>query len=91
MWQLVTIVLTDSLKKLLIETASQLFGAAKHKFMASTIQGLGLGGQRLAQSELGGNRDTIRKGLRELESGITCFDNMSAKGRYKAEEHLPNL
>jgi hypothetical protein len=85
------IVLTDSLKKLLIETASQLFGAAKRKFMAQTVQGLGLGGQRLAQSELGWNRDTIRKGTRELESGITCFDNMSAKGRYKAEEHLPNL
>ncbi|MDZ7960809.1 MAG: hypothetical protein RMY34_23500 [Aulosira sp. DedQUE10] len=38
------IVLTDSLKKLLIETASQLKGAAKRKFMASTVQGLGLGG-----------------------------------------------
>ncbi|WP_230967588.1 hypothetical protein [Nostoc commune] len=54
------IVLTDSLKKLLIETAFQLKGAAKHKFMAQTVQGLGLGGQRLAQSELGWNRDTIR-------------------------------
>ncbi|QFS50061.1 Transposase [Nostoc sphaeroides CCNUC1] len=90
-WQLVAIVLTDSLKKLLIETASQLFGAAKRKFMASTVQGLGLGGQRLAESELGWNRDTIRKGIRELESGITCVDNMSGKGRYKAEEHFPNL
>ncbi len=54
------IVLTDSLKKLLIQTASQLKGAAKRKFMAQTVQGLGLGGQRLAQSELGWNRDTIR-------------------------------
>lgn len=85
------IVLTDSLKKLLIETAFQLKGAAKRKFMAQTVRGLGLGGQRLAQSELGWNRDTIRKGMRELESGIICVDNMSAKGRYKAEEHLPNL
>jgi Rhodopirellula transposase DDE domain len=90
-WQLVTIVLTDSLKKLLIETASQLKGASKRKFMAQTVQGLGLGGQRLAQSELGWNRDTIRKGTRELKSGIICVDNMSGKGRYKAEVHLPNL
>ncbi|MBC6435217.1 hypothetical protein FM036_36060 [Nostoc sp. HG1] len=37
-----TIVLTDSLKKLLIETASQLKGAAKRKFMAQTVQGLGV-------------------------------------------------
>ncbi len=86
-----TIVLTDSLKKLFIETASQLKGAEKRRFMASTVQSLGLGGQRLAQSELGWNRDTIRKGTRELKSGITCVDNMSGKGRYKAEEHLPNL
>lgn len=85
------IVLTDSLKKLLIETAFELKGAAKRKFMAQTVRGLGLGGQRVAQSELGWNRDTIRKGMRELESGITCIDNMSGKGRYKAEEHLPNL
>ncbi|MEH2007360.1 MAG: ISAzo13 family transposase, partial [Nostoc sp.] len=44
-------VLTDSLKKLLIETAFQLKGSAKRKFMAQTVQGLGLGGQRLASSK----------------------------------------
>jgi hypothetical protein len=87
----VSIVLTDSLKKLLIETAFQLKGAAKRKFMAETVQGLGYGGQRLAASELGWNRDTIRKGIKELTTGITCVDNQSAKGRKKAELHLPNL
>ncbi|MBD2365095.1 ISAzo13 family transposase [Anabaena minutissima FACHB-250] len=84
-------VLTSSLKQLLKQTASQLKGAAKRKFIASTAQGFGLGGQRLAESELGWNRGTIRKGMKELTSGITCVDNMSAKGRYKAELHLPNL
>jgi hypothetical protein len=87
----VSIVLTESLKKLLIETAFQLTGAAKRKFMAQTVTQLGRGGQRLAQRELGWNRDTIRKGIKELTSGITCIDNMSGKGRHKAEEHLPNL
>lgn len=87
----VSIVLTSSLKQLLKQTASQLKGAAKRRFLASTVQGLGLGGQRLAESELGWNRGTIRKGMKELKSGITCVDNYSAKGRYKAESHLPNL
>jgi uncharacterized membrane protein YccC len=87
----VSIVLTSSLKQLLKQTASQLKGAAKRKFIASTVQGLGVGGQRLAESELGWNRGTIRKGMKELTSGVTCIDNMSAKGRYKAELHLPNL
>lgn len=52
---------------------------------------LGYGGQLLAQKELGWDRNTIRKGIKELTSGITCVDNYSAKGRYKAEEHLPHL
>lgn len=37
------------------------------------------------------NRDTIRKGIKELTSGITCVDNYSGKGRKKAEEHLTTL
>ena len=72
MWQSVSIVLTDSLKKLLIETAFQLKGSAKRKFMAQTVQGFGLGGQRLAASELGWNRDTIRKGAKGRKK--TCRD-----------------
>jgi hypothetical protein len=87
----VSIVLTDSLKKLLIETAFGLHGAAKRKFMAQTVVKLGFGGQRLAQRELAWNRDTIRKGIKELTSGITCVDNYSGKGRKKAEEHLITL
>lgn len=87
----VSIVLTDSLKKLLKQTAVQLKGTAKRKFIASTVLFLGLGGQRLAESELGWNRGTIRKGIRELNSGIICVDNYSARGRKKVEEHQPSL
>lgn len=86
-----TIVLTDSLKKLLTETVFELKGAAKRKFMAKTVSELGRGGQRLVERELGWNRSSIRKGIKELKSGITCVENYSARGRYKAEEHLPNL
>ncbi len=87
----VSIELTDSLKNLLKETVLQLKGPARRKFMAQTVLELGYGGQSLAAKELGWNRTTIRKGIKELKSGITCVDNNSAKGRKKAEEHLPNL
>ena len=87
----VSIELTDSLKNLLRETVLQLKGAARRRFMAQTVLELGYGGQSLAEQELGWNRKTIRKGIRELKSGITCIDNHSAKGRKKSEEHLPNL
>jgi len=52
---------------------------------------LGKGGQRRAEAELGGDRGTIRKGSRELESGFECYDNFAGRGRKAAEEHLPNL
>ena len=86
-----SIELTDSLKNLLRDTVVQLKGSAKRRFMAQTVLELGYGGQSLAEKELGWNRGTIRKGIRELKSGITCLDNYSAKGRKKAEEHLPYL
>jgi hypothetical protein len=59
--------------------------------MAQTVKLLGHGGQVRAEKELGWDRGVIRKGIKELESGITCIDNFSARGRYRAEKHLPNL
>jgi hypothetical protein len=83
--------LTDLLKKLLKETAQQLKGAEKRKFMAQTVMALGHGGQSLAERELGWNRVTISKGIKELTTNITCVDNYRSRGRYKAEIKLPNL
>ncbi|MGA9351992.1 MAG: ISAzo13 family transposase [Anaerolineae bacterium] len=58
--------------------------------MAKVVEALGTGGQRQAERELGWNRGTIRKGQGELENG-PISDNLSARGRKKAEDHLPNL
>jgi hypothetical protein len=60
-------------------------------FMARTVNELGAGGQRRAAHELHWGRMTIRKGLRELESGLTCVDAFALRGRKRAEDHLPNL
>jgi hypothetical protein len=83
--------LTDSLKALLIDTAKQLKGSARRIFMARAVKELGPGGQRRAEGELGWNRVTIRKGTHEVESGFACIDAYSARGRKRAEDHLPNL
>jgi Rhodopirellula transposase DDE domain len=85
------VILTDRLKSLFLETAQALQGSARRLFMARTVQELGTGGQRLAQRELGWNRETIRKGTHELRSGITCCDAFSRRGRKPAEAHLPHL
>lgn len=83
--------LTDSLKSLLVETASNLKSYQRRRFMAQTVKELGKGGQRLAERELGWNRDLIRKGTREVESGIICLDAFQARGRKPVETRLPNL
>src|SRR5262244_2788598 len=83
--------LTDTLKALFIETAQTLKGSARRLFMARTVKELGVGGQRRAERELGWNRETIRKGTHELETGLICLDNFAARGRKKVEAHLPNL
>lgn len=83
--------LTTSLKELFIDAAKSLKGSARRVFMAGTVKELGEGGQRRAERELGWNRVTIRKGKHELESGFVCIDAYSARGRKRAEDHLPNM
>jgi hypothetical protein len=83
--------LTDALKSLFVDTANALQGSTRRLFMARTTKELGPGGQRRAERELGWNRVTIRKGLRELESGFTCLEAFALRGRKRAEEHLPHL
>ena len=74
----------------LVETADSFHGAQRRRFMAQTVEALDLS-QRQAALLLGWARDTVRKGLHELHSGITCLDNFSARGRKPVEAHLPHL
>jgi hypothetical protein len=83
--------LTDSLKTLCMETAQSLTGSARRLFMARTVKELGPGGQRCAERERGWNRGPLRKGTHELHSGFTCLDALAARGRKRAEDHLPHL
>jgi len=83
--------ITDSLKQIFKDTATELTGAARRLFMAKVVKQLGSGGQSQAAQELGWNRGTIRKGLHELDRGITCIDNYTGRGRRSCETHLPHL
>lgn len=78
-------------KHLHLETIKALRGPAKRLYMARVAQTLGRGGPVLLQRELGWSRATISKGTRELQSGITCVDAYTARGRRRAEAQLPNL
>ena len=75
----------------LIDTAQTLKGNQRRLFMAKTVKAIGRGGQRWAQRYLGWCRETIRKGMHELRTGMTCVDAFSCRRRKTAEEHLPGL
>jgi hypothetical protein len=59
--------------------------------MAEVVKGLGVGGQTLAEREMGWNRRTIRKGTKELESGQPIVDGFASSGRKRIEAKLPNI
>jgi hypothetical protein len=76
---------------LLIAAAKALKGSHRRLFMAKAVSAMGRGGQVWAEAHLGWNRETIRKGMHELRTGMTCVDAFSARRRKPAEEHLPRL
>lgn len=82
---------SEAEKEMYIETAKQLKGQARRVYMARVVKALGRGGQLFASQEFGWDRNTIRKGRRELETGFICYDNYAARGRKRAEERLPHL
>ncbi|MDQ7084345.1 MAG: hypothetical protein Q9M36_05210 [Sulfurovum sp.] len=59
--------------------------------MARVVKALGYGGQYYVEKEFHWNRETLKKGKQELESGEAIIDNFSGRGKKRIEEKLPNL
>ena len=76
---------------LLIDAAKALKASQRRLFMAKTVEAMGRGGQVWAEAHRGWNRETIRKGMHELRTGMTCVDAFHCRRRKPAEEHLPRL
>ena len=82
--------LNRHLRQAYIDTAKALKGRERRIFMAQITIALGEGGQRQAQDELGWNRGTIRKGIRELR-GEEIEEKTYLRGRKSIETHFPML
>lgn len=83
--------LTEEVKCIIRKGVELLKGSPRRMFKASVVVQLGRGGQRLAEKELGWNRNVVHKGLHELKSGIVCVDAFNARGRKRLEERNPCL
>ncbi len=83
--------ISEAQKRLYQDTARALKGHERRVFMARVVQSLGRGGQRQAERELGWDRAVIRRGTHELDSGMRWIEAYGARGRKRAEDHLPRL
>lgn len=83
--------LTPELRVVILAADKELKGAARRRFMAQVVRELGPGGQRRAETSLGWDRGTIRKGEHELRSGVECLDGRAGNKRKDVDDRLPEL
>ncbi len=83
--------LPETIKIAIKNTANKLSGAKRRGFIAEVTLELLNGNARKAEREFGWGRQTVQKGIRELETQIECIDNYGARGNRRTEEKLPGL
>ena len=83
--------LTEKITATFKDAAQKLTGPARRAFIAKVTQDYFAGSARKVESYLGWSRQTVYKGLKELETGFLCIDNYAARGRKKTEEKLSTL
>lgn len=83
--------LVDCYEALLQTAANRLTGHQRRLFLAEVALKLCDGNVRQAERRFGWGRDTIAKGLQELQQGIRCVENFVARGRPRREEQHPQL
>jgi hypothetical protein len=83
--------ISDAVKSIIKNTAKKLRGVQKREFIAEVTLELLEGNARKAEREFGWGRDTVKKGIRELETRIRCIDNYAARGNKRTEEKFPRV
>jgi hypothetical protein len=78
-------------KNIFKEAVKKLKSSDRRIILAQVANKLKRGGQIKVAKEFNIGRDTLRKGLKELETGIKCVDAFNMRGRKKTEYKLPNL
>lgn len=78
--------MTGELKAVIKDAAKRLTGYKRRLYQAEITQEYFNGNARKAESEMGWGRETVGKGLKELESGIRCIDNYKGRGRKRTED-----
>jgi Rhodopirellula transposase DDE domain len=78
-------------ESLLQQGANRLKGHERRLFMAEVTLKLWDGKARKAERCFGWGRETVAKGLHELQQGMRCLENFSSRGRPRLEDKNPQL
>jgi transposase len=81
----------EKVKHLFIDLVCKTTGGDKRRAAAKIAKEYGFGGQTFAAKQLKMSRNTVRKGIQEIESGEIIEDKYSLRGRDKATKKLPKL
>jgi len=76
---------------LLQQGANRLKGHERRLFMAEVTLKLCDGNPRKAERRFGWGRETVDKGLQELQHDMRCLERFSARGRPRLEDKTPQL
>src|SRR4051812_8719128 len=71
--------------------ARRLTGYQRRLFQAEVATALCGGCARHAERRFGWGRETVEKGLHELQHGLRCLENFAARGRLRSEAKDPQL
>ena len=83
--------LVKGYEELLQQAVRRLQGHERRLFMAEVVLKLCRGNPRKAERRFGWGRETVTKGLHELQQGVRCLENFSARRRPRTEEKNPQL
>ncbi len=83
--------ISGRIRSIIKSAAAKLSGVNKRVYIAEVAIEFCDGNARKAERVFGWGRETINKGMRELQTGIPCQDNYSARGNKKTEEKIPQL
>ena len=76
---------------LIRSAARRLTGYQRRLFIAEVTLALCEGNPRLSERRFGWGRDTAATGLQELQQGLRCLENFSARGKVRSEDKHPQL
>ncbi len=79
------------LESLLVRGAERLTGYQRRLFLAEVTLEMCAGNPRKAERRFGWGRDTVAKGLQELQQDVRCLENFAARGRPCLEVKSPQL